>query len=254
MGPLLLADDHRGGFARDGQPPSCPVGFEVGIDQGVLAVGVLVQAVPAELADLGRAAAGVHEQLDRGPDVRPGGLFQYRERVDELAEHAGGQGTAWLAVSGLLRDVVAADGEVIGQPGHRLAGAGQPEGTALPHDHGELAAGRGAPPRGDVPAALKVFQPGEERDDVGPAQGARIIAVVAAVQPQAGRQLPGPPHVILQDGGGVVTPPGGQFLSDPHLDRLPEPVLGDAGEIDDTAAAMAQDSGVPDVLALLLFR
>ena len=104
-----------------------------------------------------------------------------------------------------------------------------------------------------MPAVLKVFQPRQERDDVGPAQGARIIAVVAAVQPQADRQLRGPPRVILQDGGGVVTPPGGQFLGNPHFDRLPEPVLGDASEVDDTAAAVAQDSGVPDVLALLLF-
>jgi len=104
-----------------------------------------------------------------------------------------------------------------------------------------------------VPAALKAFQPREERDDVGTAQGARIITVVVPVLPQADRQLPGPPHVILQDGGGVVTSPGGQFLGDPHFDRLPEPVLGDAGEVDDAAAAVAQDSGVPDVLALLLF-
>jgi hypothetical protein len=80
-----------------------------------------------------------------------------------------------------------------------------------------------------------------------------MMAVVVAGQPQAGRQLPGLPHVILQDGGGVVTSPGGQFLSYPVFDRLPEPVLGDAGEIDDAAAAVAQDSGVPDVLALPLF-
>ena len=78
--------------------------------------------------------------------------------------------------------------------------------------------------------------------------------MVAAVQPQAGRQLRGPPHVILQDGGGVVTSAGGQFLGDPHFDRLPESVLGDGGEVDDAAAAVAQDRGLPDVFALLLFR
>jgi hypothetical protein len=66
--PLLLAGDHLGALIGDGQPAALPVGLEVGIDQGVLAVGVLVQAVPAELADLGRPAAGVHEQLDRCPD------------------------------------------------------------------------------------------------------------------------------------------------------------------------------------------
>lgn len=145
--PLLLADDHLGGLVGDGQPPSCPVGLEVGIDQGVLAVGVLVQAVPAELADLGRPAAGLHEQLDRGPQGRAGGLLQQGKRGDQLVEDTGGQRPAGLVIGRLLRDVVPADGEVIRQPGHRLANTGQAQGPAFPQDHGDLTAGRRTAPR-----------------------------------------------------------------------------------------------------------
>ena len=116
--PLLLAGDHRGGLVGDGQPLALPVGLEVGIDQGVFAVGILVQAVPAELAGLGWPAAGVHEQLDRCPDGGACRLFQRGKRGDQLVEDAGGQGPPGLVVVGLLRDVVPADGEVIGQPGH----------------------------------------------------------------------------------------------------------------------------------------
>ena len=52
----------------------------------------------------------------------------------------------------------------------------------------------------------------------------------------------------------MVAPAGRQFLGDPLLDRLAEPGLGDAGEVDDPAAAVAEHGGVPDVLALLVFR
>lgn len=62
-----------------------------------------------------------------------------------------------------------------------------------------------------------MLEAAEERDDVRPAQGARIIAVVVVVQPQAGRELLDPPHVILQDGGGAVTPPGRRFFGGPRL-------------------------------------
>jgi hypothetical protein len=97
-----------------------------------------------------------------------------------------------------------------------------------------------------------VLEPAEERDDVAAAQCPGIAAVIIAVQAEAGRQFPGPVHVILQDRGGVVAAPGGQFLGDPAFEGLAEPGLRDAGEVDDPAAAVAEHDGVPDVLALLV--
>ena len=78
---------------------------------------------------------------------RAGRLFQQGKRGDQLVEDTGGQCPAGLVIGGLLRDVVAADGEVIGQPGHRLARPGQAQSPAFPQDHGDLTAGRRTTPR-----------------------------------------------------------------------------------------------------------
>jgi len=58
--------------------------------------------------------------------------------------------------------------------------------------------------------------------------------------------------MVLHDRGGVITSAGGQLLGDPAFGGLAEPGLGDAGEINDPAAAVPKDGGVPDVPALLL--
>jgi len=116
----------------------------------------LAEAVPAKFADLGRSAAGVDEQLDRGSDRRPGGGFQRGERLDQLVEDGGWQRPAGFLATGVLWDVGPADGEVVGQPGHGLPGTGQAEGAAFPQDHGQAAAGGGPAPGGDLAGGLEV--------------------------------------------------------------------------------------------------
>ena len=181
-------------------------------------------------------------------------MFERGKRCDELVEDAGGQRPAGLVIGvccgmSSRRMAKSSGSPAIGWPGGSGPGPGIPGRI--------MATWRQVAERcqEDIwPVASRCFEPVEERDDVAAAQHAGIVAVVVAVQPQAGRQFFDAPHVVLQDRGGVVTSPGGQFLGDPLFDGLAEPGLGDAGEVDDPAAAVAEHGGVPDVLALLVFR
>ena len=69
--PLLLPGDHRGGGLADGQAAPVAGVLVVVVDEHRAAVGVAGQAVERQRGDLGGAAAGVHQQLDPGADLRP---------------------------------------------------------------------------------------------------------------------------------------------------------------------------------------
>jgi hypothetical protein len=71
--PLLLSGDHCGGGLADRQPALAPVPLVVVVDQHGRVVAVVAQAVQGQAQDLGGSPSGVHEQLDRDPDLAAGG-------------------------------------------------------------------------------------------------------------------------------------------------------------------------------------
>jgi hypothetical protein len=83
---LLLLDDESGGGVGDRQPHADPVVLEVGVDQRVLAIRVLFDAIPGQLADLVRAAAGVHQKLDGNTDLSPIARLKLRKGRDQLPQ------------------------------------------------------------------------------------------------------------------------------------------------------------------------
>ena len=85
------------------EPAPEAVVLEVGVDQRVLAVAVLVEAIPRQKADLGWPATGVDEQVDRDPDIVPRRGFQAVQGRDEGSQYRIGQGPARPIVLGHRR-------------------------------------------------------------------------------------------------------------------------------------------------------
>jgi hypothetical protein len=85
-------------------------------------------------ADLVRAAAGVHQRLDRRVGLRVTST-QDAEVVAELPHHLRRQVAAGLGVLRVVRDVLGPERELLGQAVQKLAGLGQPE-AAHPVEEG----------------------------------------------------------------------------------------------------------------------
>ena len=100
---LFVFDDQFGGGVADREPASDAVVLEVGVDQRVLAVAVLVQAIPRQEANLGGPAAGVDEQLDRNPDIVSRRGFEPVQGRDQGGQHRIGQCAAGPIVLGHRR-------------------------------------------------------------------------------------------------------------------------------------------------------
>src|SRR6266540_1537813 len=73
---LLLLANQLGGLVGDRQPPPTVPVLVVAVDQRMLAVAVLLEAIPAQCADLVRAAAAVDQELDRDAEHPPRRLLK----------------------------------------------------------------------------------------------------------------------------------------------------------------------------------
>ena len=87
---------------------------------------------------------------------------------------------AGLAVLRVGRDVTAFDGEVPGQPGRRLAGAGQAQGADPGQHRPHVPADHVAAVTADLAGGLQVGDPVEEVLQVAASQRRRVAAAVRA--------------------------------------------------------------------------
>ena len=150
---------------------------------------------------------------------------------------------------GVFGDVVAAQRDRGREPGGGLAGPGHAQDVQVVEEP-ERPAGEPEPgAEGHLPGAFQVCQPVGERDDVGPAQHARIVAVVAAGQAQALRQRCQGVDRVPGRVGGPLAPAQRQVFGGPSLGRLPQPLLGKAGEVQ--RAGQPEHRQLPHVLGLL---
>jgi hypothetical protein len=171
----LLGGDHGGGGLADGQAPAEPVRLGVVVDQDRRAVVVAVQAIQRQAEDVLRATTGVDGDLDGGPDLR---RFQGIQAGAQLVHDLSREIASRLAARGVGGNVACTDGEVAGQPGGRLPGAGQSQGADPGEHEPRAAADDVAVVAADRPGGLKVAEPVQERVDVGPPERLRFLAVV----------------------------------------------------------------------------
>lgn len=104
--------------------------------------------------------------------------------------------------------------------------------------------------RRDDPGRFLMFEPVEERDDVGAVQHGNVHALVGPMQAQAVAQFANTIDVITQTTDDVGAPPHRQFLKDPVFGRVAQPGLGYHGEVH-AFAAVPEHRHVPNVFVLL---
>ena len=137
---LFLFDDPSGCGVADRESASDAVVLEVGVDQRVLAVPVLVEADPRQLADFGWAVTGVDQKPHSDAHVRSSCGFQTVEGGDEDGQHRVGQRATGAVALGHRREVVAAEGEVVAEPGHGSARSSAAQCAAFPQHPARLRA------------------------------------------------------------------------------------------------------------------
>ena len=96
---------------------------------------------------------------------------------------------------------------------------------------------------------LLVGQPVQQRDDVAAGELGRVIPVVVPGEAETRGQCGDAVQVILHRCVDVCAAAGGELIEDPDLGDLPQPRLGDHGEVQ--VAADPEDLHVPQVLLLL---
>jgi hypothetical protein len=84
---LFVFNDQRSGSVVDRQAPPGAIVLEVGVDQRVLAVAVLLDTIPGQFADLGWAASGVDQQPDSDADIVAGRGFDAVQCSDKGGQY-----------------------------------------------------------------------------------------------------------------------------------------------------------------------
>ena len=170
---------------------------------------------------------------------------------------SGGRSRPGLAGLGLDGDIADA-GWRSPRPGRRRDPPGRvsPIARARVSTCPDLAAGPEAGVTADLPGRLQIGQPVQERLHVGTAQRGRMLAAVRA-HPQRLRQAHQAADVVADGSaaaGDAVSPDAapGQIIGGPPFRGLPQPALGDAGEVH--AAPVPEHHQVPLVLQDLGLR
>jgi len=241
---LLLGDDHLRGVLADRQPPCPAAGLGVVVDQDRGTAGVEGQAVQRQAGDVLRAAAGVDRDLHGGTDL---GRLELVQAGAQRGHDLRGQVTSRLATLGQGRDVGSGEDDVAGQAGGGLARPGQPQGADPGQDRACARTGLVALVAADRALRFQVAQTVQEVLGVPAAQRGGHSAVVGP-----GTQAFGQPGGGVDHGADVrvaLAPAAGKVLRCPPLGRLPQPWLGDAGEIQ--PPPVTEHCQIPDVAGLL---
>lgn len=154
-------------------------------------------------SDLVRAAAGVHQQLDRGAGMRVAGT-QDVEAVTELAHHLRREVAAGASVLGVVGDVLGLERELLGQSVQGLMGLRQPEASHAEDHAPQVAEIDDVARGGDFSLSHLVAHPVEEGHDVVAAQEPRVsgqpLRLPSPAQPRSEHPRAHPGHMSLGNG------------------------------------------------------
>lgn len=160
-----------------------------------LAVGVdmvvVVEALEAERAQLGRASPDTDTELDRCFEGGTGERFEHGQagRVEQLGDHHIGQGLADLVVASHGgRPFRGSDHGVVGKASKFPAGLGEAHLPAVAQELGDRVDGAVSGTGRHVPGLVEVPESGEERLDVTMAQRGGIGAAVGSPREVLGPQ------------------------------------------------------------------
>ncbi|MFE3768775.1 hypothetical protein [Streptomyces sp. NPDC059122] len=169
----------------------------------------------------------------------------------QLPHDLQGKVLAGFAVLRLIGDVLGKKSKVLRQPMQWSARAGQPQRPHLGEVAPKEAAGHHPFAGGKSLCAVQVGEPVEEGGDVVPAERAKVLATVLALQAKAlGEHREGADDVL--DGGHGSPAALGKGGEGQLLDRFAHPGLMDVGEVQ--AAGVTEDRAVPYVLRPFVLR
>ena len=261
---VLLLGDQRGGGVGDRQPTADPVVLEVLVDQHVLAVVVGAHAVPGQPLNFVGPASGVDEHLKGQAHVSAvlrlaaapvtACSFDGGQTLAELGEDVAGQCPAAAVVVRSAGDIAFAHGEVVGQRGEHLGGAGQAEFADIPQEAGRPLADRDPEAGTDLAGVFQIGEPLQERDDVLSPEQARVVAGVSPVDPQTVRQPGQAGHHPHEGVGDVLAVAAWDGVDRPRLRGAAQPFLAQSGEVHPAALSEPENLHVPHVLELLKLR
>ena len=257
----LLRHDQLDGRLVDRQPASLPGDLrhvvhqhpELALAPAVVELGVVVQAVDGQDADLVRSPPGVGQQLDRPTRRQTMHPLQQPQRwlVEQLRDDRVGQsprGRSRRAARGAA-DIVAGQRELGRQPEHRPPLSTQPEIARAAQEVGDIADQHRPAVSADPPGRVRSADPRQEQRDVGTTQLAGVIAAVLAAA-QRPRQLGDRDHRAA-GGAGVDQR---RSLARPLLGQLAQPRLADRREVDDVGLRLAEHPHVPPIAPPLHLR